>query len=99
MIHRYKKVSKLYRSYNFKSSFSTIDSTSINKLGFYNNNKILYFGSGAVTNTLIALMDQFVNYHDLQSKHGDHIKENGIELYHRNKEQIVLLFRRTKLLG
>ena len=84
MIHRYLQVSRCYNRSYLRSSFSTIDNASINKLGFHNNNKILYFGSGAVTNTLIALMDQFINYHDLQSKHGDHIKENGIELYHKN---------------
>ena len=84
MINRYTRRSQTFKQSNFSSLFSTINKTSINKLGFYNNSKILYFGSGAVTNTMIALMDQFINNHDLQSKHGDHIKESGIELHHKN---------------
>jgi aspartate/methionine/tyrosine aminotransferase len=87
MICRLRKPS--YNRFFSKYSFSTVNNNLFNKLGFYNNSNVLYFGSGAVTNTLIALMDQFINTHNLQSKHADHIKQHGIELHHKNKKYYV----------
>jgi hypothetical protein len=46
-------------------------------------NNILFFGTGAVTNTLIALMNQFTDSITLVSNHADHLMNRGIHLHHK----------------
>jgi hypothetical protein len=51
---------------------------------------VMLFGSGAVTNTLMAL---FKNSDDvsltLQSRHADHVRDGGVKLLHRGQEITV----------
>lgn len=52
-------------------------------LGFTPKDKILYFGTGAVTNTLLALTSQCMSSLQLQSRHADHLEGEAIQLHHR----------------
>lgn len=51
-------------------------------LGF-ENASVLCYGTGAVTNTLLALMNQVTSDLSLFSNHASHVTEGGIELHHR----------------
>ena len=52
--------------------------------GFSSKDNVLFFGTGAVTNTLMALMSQYIDNLTIQSKHGDHLNKYGVHLHHRS---------------
>ena len=56
----------------------------MSKFGFSSKDNVLYFGTGAVTNTLMALTSQCIDNLTIQSKHGDHLKKYGVHLHHRS---------------
>lgn len=51
-------------------------------LGF-KDASVLCYGTGAVTNTLLALMNQVTGKLSLFSNHAEHVTSSGIELHHR----------------
>jgi hypothetical protein len=50
----------------------------------FDDASVLCFGTGAVTNTLMALMNQITTDLSLFSGHADHITSGGVQLHHRS---------------